>query len=121
MFFELGNSRKGIITSISIDVNKLDKDVRDHLYESLGKSVKTVEGKVVIKTNMTLEDLKTLNDGYNEFHSQFILRNVIHFKKQTKDEGAKDDGSKDGSVKEKIIVTTEQKTLDDSANEKSTV
>ncbi len=34
--------------------------------------------KIIIKTNMTIEMLKKLNDGYNEFHSQFIVENVIN-------------------------------------------
>lgn len=103
MFFELGDSKKGIITSISFDINKLDKSVRDHLCESLGRNIKIVEGRVILKTNMTLDDLKTLNDGYIEFHSKFILQNVIHFKRQSKEE----------SVKEKSVVIAERKTLDD--------
>jgi hypothetical protein len=103
MFFELGNSKKGIITSISFDISKLDKSVCDHLCESLGKKVKIIDGRVTIKTNMTLDDLKTLNDGYNEFHSRFILNNVVNFNKQGKDKGVKDKG----------VTIPEQKSMDD--------
>lgn len=108
MFFELGDSKKGIITSISFDVNKLDKDVRNHLQESLGKNIKVTDGKIVLKTNMTLDDLTTLNNGYNEFHSKFILKNVIHFEKQARVESVKEE-----SVKGKNALVVEQKTLDD--------
>ena len=86
MFFELHNSKEGIIKSISIDTSKLDKSVCDHLKESLKNKVKIVDNKVIIKTNMTLEMLKTLNDGYNEFHSQFILENVVNPKEILKQE-----------------------------------
>ena len=86
MFFELHNSKEGIIKSISIDISKLDKSVCDHLKESLKNKVKIVDNKVIIKTNMTLEMLKTLNDGYNEFHSQFILENVVNPKEISKQE-----------------------------------
>lgn len=103
MFFELGDSKKGIIKSISFDISKLDKSVRDHLCESLGKNVRIIDGRVVLKTNMTLDDLKTLNEGYNEIHSRFILKNVIKFKKSAKDEG----------VKEKCVSIPEQKRFDD--------
>lgn len=86
MFFELNNSKNGIIKSISIDISKLDKSVCDHLKESLKNKVKIVDNKVIIKTNMTLEMLKTLNDGYMTFHSQFILDNVISSKEILKQE-----------------------------------
>lgn len=86
MFFELNNSTNGIIKSISIDLNKLDKHVKDHLLESLKSKVKIVDNKVIIKTNMTLEMLKTLNDGYMTFHSQFIIDNVINPKEILKQE-----------------------------------
>ena len=86
MFFELHNSKEGIIKSISIDISKLDKSVCDHLKESLKNKVKITDNKVIIKTNMTLEMLKTLNDGYNEFHSQFIIDNVVNPKEILKQE-----------------------------------
>jgi len=86
MFFELHNSKEGIIKSISIDISKLDKFVCDHLKESLKNKVKVTDNRVIIKTNMTLEMLKTLNDGYNEFHSQFILENVVNPKEILKQE-----------------------------------
>ena len=86
MFFELNNSKDGIIKSISIDLSKLDKHVKDHLIESLKSKIKINDNKVIIKTNMTLEMLKTLNDGYNEFHSQFIIDNVINSKEIPKHE-----------------------------------
>ncbi len=85
MFYELYNSRNGIIKSISIDLNKLDKDVRDHLEETLKSKIKVVENKVIIKTEMTLEQLKILNEGYNQFHSQFITENIINNKEITKE------------------------------------
>ena len=78
MFFELNNSKNGIIKSISIDTSKLDKEVCDHLKESLKSKMKIVDNKVIIQTNMTLDMLKELNDGYVEFHSQFILDNIIN-------------------------------------------
>jgi len=78
MFFELNDSKNGIIKSISIDTSKLDKDVCDHLKESLKGKMKIIDNKVIIKTNMTLEILKELNDGYIEFHSQFIINNIIN-------------------------------------------
>lgn len=31
-----------------------------------------------IKERMTLDDLKDINDGYTEFHSKFIIDNVIN-------------------------------------------
>jgi hypothetical protein len=108
MFFELGDSKKGIITSISFDVSKLDKDVRNHLQESLGKNIKVADGKIILKTNMTLDDLTMLNNGYNEFHSKFILKNVIHFERQAKVESIKEE-----SVKGKNVSIVEQKTVDD--------
>jgi len=77
MFFELNDSKDGIIKSISINLSKLDKSVCDHLKESLKNKVKIVDNKIIIKTNMTLDDLKTLNDGYLTFHTQFIVDNVI--------------------------------------------
>jgi len=40
MFFELHNSKEGIIKSISIDISKLDKSICDHLKESLKNKVK---------------------------------------------------------------------------------
>ncbi len=86
MFFELNDSKSGIIKSISIDLNKLDKHVCDHLKESLKNKIKITDNKVIIRTNMTLEMLKTLNDGYNEFHSQFIIDNVINPKEILKHE-----------------------------------
>lgn len=78
MFFELHNSKDGIIKSISIDLSKIDKHVKDHLLESLKSKIKINDNKLIIKTNMTLEILKTLNDGYLTFHSQFIVDNVIN-------------------------------------------
>lgn len=86
MFFELHNSKEGVIKSISIDISKLDKSVCDHLKESLKNKVKITDNKVIIKTNMTLDDLKILNDGYLTFHSQFILENVINPKEMLKQE-----------------------------------
>ncbi len=86
MFFELHNSKEGIIKSVSIDISKLDKHVCDHLKESLKNKIKITDNKVIIRTNMTLDMLKTLNDGYNEFHSQFILENVINPKEILKQE-----------------------------------
>jgi len=86
MFFELNDSKNGIIKSISIDITKLDKSVCDHLMESLKKNTKIVDNKVIIKTNMTLEMLKTLNDGYLTFHSQFVLDNIIYPKEILKQE-----------------------------------
>lgn len=80
MFYQLYNSKNGIIKSISIDLTKLDKDVCDHLGETLKNKIKIVDNKVIIKTEMTLEQLKTLNEGYNQFHSQFILENIINNK-----------------------------------------
>ncbi len=77
MFFELHDSKNGIIKSISIDMSKLDKNACDHLKESLKNKVKIIENKIVIKTHMTLDSLKILNDGYLTFHSQFITENVI--------------------------------------------
>lgn len=86
MFFELNDSKDGVIKSISIDLNKLDKHVYAHLIESIHKSTKIVNGKFIIKTNMTLEELKTLNEGYMTFHSQFILENIINPKEILKQE-----------------------------------
>lgn len=125
MFFELGDSKKGIITSISFDVSKLDKDVRNHLQESLGKNIKVTEGKIVLKTNMTLDDLTMLNNGYNEFHSKFILKNVIHFERQAqakvesvkvesvKVESIKTEGVREESDNGKTVLAMEQKTIND--------
>lgn len=81
MFFKLNDSKNGVIKSITFDVEKLDESVKDHLKEVLKNKIKIVDGKVVLKTNITLEDLKIINDGYNQFHSQFILENVINYKK----------------------------------------
>lgn len=86
MFFELNNSKNGIIKSISIDTSKLDKEVCDHLKESLKSKMKIVDNKVIIQTNMTLDMLKELNDGYVEFHSQFVIDNVINPKTVIKQE-----------------------------------
>ncbi len=86
MFFELNDSKNGIIKSISIDLNKIDKDVKDHLLESLKSKVKIIDNKLIIKTNITLEMLKTLNDGYLTFHSQFVLDNIINPKEILKQE-----------------------------------
>ena len=77
MFFELNDSKSGIIKSISIDLSKMDKDVCDHLLETLKKNIKIVDRKIIIKTNMTLSELKILNDGYSEFHSRFIDENIF--------------------------------------------
>lgn len=77
MLYELYNSKNGVIKSISIDLNKLDKDVKNHLEETLKGRVKVVDNKVIIKTSLTLDQLNTLNNGYNEFHSKFIVDNVI--------------------------------------------
>ena len=82
MFFNFDSGKDGIIKSISIDVNKLDVSVKDHLVESLKNKVKIVDGKAIIKCDMSFEELKTLNNGYNEFHSKFILENVIPIKLQ---------------------------------------
>ncbi len=86
MFFELNNSTNGIIKSISIDLSKLDKHVKNHLIESLKSKIKINDNKVIIKTNMTLEMLKILNDGYLTFHSQFIVENVVNPKETLKQE-----------------------------------
>lgn len=86
MFFDLCDSKDGVIKSISIDLSKLDKHVKEHLEESLKSKIKIIDNKVIIKTNMTLEMLKTLNDGYLTFHSQFILENVINPKEILKHE-----------------------------------
>lgn len=85
MFFKFDSGKEGIIKSISIDVNKLDVSVKDHLMEFLKGKVKIVDGKIIIKCDMTFEELKVLNDGYNEFHSRFILDNVIPSKLQIED------------------------------------
>lgn len=78
MFFELHDSKNGIIKSISIDTSKLDKSVCEHLNESLKGKIKIVDNKLIIKTNMTLDVLKDINDGYIEFHSKFIIDNVMN-------------------------------------------
>ncbi len=78
MFFDFCDGKNGIIKSISIDTSKLDVNVKEYLLESIKKDVKLVDNKIIIKTNMTFEMLKKLNDGYNEFHSQFIVENVIN-------------------------------------------
>ena len=83
MFFELCDSKCGIIKSISIDLTKLDKNVCDHLTETLKNKIKIIDNRLTIKTNMTLDELESLNKGYNEFHSQFILENVIKINKLT--------------------------------------
>lgn len=85
MFFELHNSKNGIIKSISIDTSKLDKDVSEHLTESLKGKIKIIDNKFIIKTNMTLDDLQALNDGYIEFHSKFMIDNVINNLIKTKE------------------------------------
>lgn len=77
MFYNLNDSKNGIIKSISIDLNKLDKDVREHLEETLKGKVKITDNKFIIKTEITLEQLRQLNAGYNEFHSKFIDENII--------------------------------------------
>lgn len=86
MFFELNDSKNGIIKSISIDLSKIDKHVCDHLMESMKRNTKIVDNKLIIKTNMTLEELKILNEGYMTFHSQFIIDNVINPKEILKQE-----------------------------------
>ncbi len=78
MFFELHNSKNGIIKSISIDLSKIDKSVCDHLTKSLKGKMKIIDNKVIIKTNMTLNDLQALNDRYIELHSKFIINNIIN-------------------------------------------
>jgi len=91
MFFEFHDGRNGIIKSISIDTSKMDIGVREHLRETLKGKVKFVGDKVIIKTHMTLDDLKALNEGYNTFHSCFILENIFNINpiklKDTKSEG----------------------------------
>lgn len=83
MFFKLEDSKKGRITSISIYTSNLDVDVLSHLKESFTKKkVKIEENKFIIKVDYSLEELKTLNEGYNQFHSQFILENIIPCKLQ---------------------------------------
>ncbi len=78
MFFELNNSKNGVIKSISIDLSKIDKSVCDHLTKSLKGKIKIVDNKLTIKTNITFDDLQTLNDRYIELHSKFIVNNVIN-------------------------------------------
>lgn len=78
MFFELHDSKNEIIKSISIDTSKLDESVREHLNESLKGRIKIVDNKLIIKTNIIHNVLKDINDDYIEFHSKFIIDNVIN-------------------------------------------
>ncbi len=83
MFFKIYDSNKGFIKSIFFDVQNLDLSVCDHLKEVLKNKIKIEDGKVIVKTpGITVEELKTINDGYEQFHSQFILESVINYKKE---------------------------------------
>lgn len=82
MFFKIYDSSKGYIKSIFFDIHNLELSVCDHLKEVLKNKVKIEDNKVIIKTpGLTIEELKTINEGYEQFHSQFILDNVINNKK----------------------------------------
>lgn len=83
MFFKIYDSNKGFIKSIFFDIKNLDLSVCDHLKEVLKGKMKVEDEKVIIKTpGLTIEELKTINEGYEQFHSQFILDNVINYKKE---------------------------------------
>ena len=86
MFFKFENGKDGIITLISFNIEKLDESVKAHLKESLKGKLKFDNDKATVKCSMTFEELETINKGYNEFHSRFILENIIPSKLQLKEE-----------------------------------
>ena len=84
MFFKFESGKNGIIETISFSIEKLDESVKSHLKEVLKNKIKIKDGKVIVKTpGITVEELKTINNGYEQFHSQFIIDNVIDYKKDT--------------------------------------
>ncbi len=82
MFFKFESGKNGIIKTINFDIEKLDESVKSHLKEVLKNKVKIKNGKAIVKTpGITIEELKIINDGYEHFHSQFIIDSVINYKK----------------------------------------
>jgi hypothetical protein len=81
MFFKFESGKDGIIKTISFDIEKLDESVKTHLREVLKGKIKFEGEKAILKCSMSLEELKTINDGFEQFHSQFILDSVINYKK----------------------------------------
>lgn len=77
MFFEFESGKDGIIKSVSFNISKLNDSTREHLEETLKNKVKYDGSKCIVKCHMTFEELNKINKAYNEFHSQFILENVI--------------------------------------------
>ncbi len=83
MFFKFESGKDGVIKTISFDIEKLDESVKSHLKEVLKNKVKIKDGKAIVKTpGITIEELKTINDGFEQFHSQFIFDSVINYKKE---------------------------------------
>ena len=83
MFFKLNDSKNGIITSVCIDYNKLDENVINHLIEVFPKKkikINKESNIIIIKTDITLNELNKLNDGYAKFHSDFVTDNLFKIK-----------------------------------------
>ncbi len=66
MTFELCDSENGLITSISIEISKLDNNLKEYLENN----VKIKDKRFIINIdNITLNDLKELNVKYNKLIS----------------------------------------------------
>lgn len=84
MFFKFVSGKDEKVKMIKISLHNIDEDVKDHLIESLKGKVKIDDDKILIKCDMTFEELGTLNEGYNQFHSQFIIDNLFTVKTSDK-------------------------------------
>jgi len=79
MLFKLHDSKNGIIESISIDVENIDKDVAPVIAvsaKSISK-IKIIDGHIIIiKTEKTFEELMKLNKDFSELVSDFIIERL---------------------------------------------
>lgn len=77
MFFNLEDCKSGRVTSISINLSNMDNDLKNYLITAFDKNdTKIYNGKIVKKVNLSVDDIKILNDGFYQFIAQFIDDNL---------------------------------------------
>lgn len=72
MVFELCDSENGLITSVSVEMSKLDNQLKEYLENNS----KVKDKRVIINTDkITLDNLKELNDEYDIYMSTREISN----------------------------------------------